>query len=129
VISSTDTTITPPTFADQRADLAIEALSVIAPAAEPADSVIRLLADLHHLADVGGLDLSRLARIARERHRVEVAEDQADAGDSWGGASDGLKLRTGQDRQPVKRGKSFHVGVTGKRRGPKRKRRGAAAER
>jgi hypothetical protein len=123
VISSTDTTITPPTFADQRADLAIEALSVIAPAAEPADSVIRLLVDLLHLADMAGLDLHRLAQIAQRRHAQEVAEDRAAAGDSWGGASDGLKLRTGQDRQPVKRSKGFRVGVTGKRRGPKRKRR------
>jgi hypothetical protein len=124
VISSTDTTDTPATFADQRAALAIESLSVIAPDAEPADAVVRLLVDLLHLADAEGFDLHRLAQIAQERHRVEVGEDQADDSDSWGGASDGLKLRTGQDRQPVKRGKSFHVGrVTGKRRGPKRKRR------
>jgi hypothetical protein len=69
----------------------------------------------------------RLAVSARQTASSTKAESdphpEADAGDSWGGASDGLKLRTGQDRQPVKRSKGFHVGVTGKRRGPKRKRR------
>jgi hypothetical protein len=116
-------TTAPASFTDQRRAFAIQVLAAIDPDAEPADSVIRLLVDLLHLADMAGLDLHRLAQIAQRRHAQEVAEDRAAAGDSWGGASDGLKLRTGQDRQPVKRSKGFHVGVTGKRRGPKRKRR------
>lgn len=117
----TTTDTTPATFTDQRADLAIEALAVVDADAEPADAVVRLLADLYHLADRAGLDLHRLSQIAKARHAQEVAEESADAGDSWGGPSDGLKLRTGQDRRPVQRGANFRA-PTGGKRGPKRRR-------
>jgi len=86
---------TPASFIDQRRAFAIQVLTAIDLEAEPADSIVRLLADLHHLADTRGLDLSRLAKIAQDRHAQEVAEEQADAGDRWGGMGDGLKLRIG----------------------------------
>jgi len=92
---------TPASFIDQRRAFAIQVLTAIDPGAEPADAVVRLLTDVTHLADTRGLDLSRLAKIAQERHAIEVAEETADASDRWGRPSDGLKLRIGDGPEHI----------------------------
>lgn len=118
----TTTASTPATFIADRVDLLAQILQVVAPGEDHADATVRLVADLHHMAVAAGLDLPRLAKIAQDRHAVEVFEDLADDGDSWGNPCDGLKLRTGQDRQPIQRGANFRATTGGKRRGPKRRR-------